>query len=232
MWAGWISCWSQPFLREFFPGTPVFHSPPKCNISKYQFLLYTVRTRLTYVRGNRNNSFTISTASLSETNTALSIGAPCKLLVTRPWPIPEKKMKIVVNGRFVPALWESSLPLSRSKTGCSRTSRLWAGEGGGRGSKLWTLYSFHHPACVADSLQTEYKDKRMGRTPPPSGITPATFCHFPDNQTARVGWSHDSTLTMVTFRNGAAFTSFQLSIFEIIVQNTPLLWIKRYDKNF
>ena len=29
-------------------------------------------------------SLTISTASLSVTNTASSIGAPCKLLVTRP----------------------------------------------------------------------------------------------------------------------------------------------------
>ena len=36
------------------------------------------------------------------------------------------------------------------------------GGGGGGGSKLWTLYSFPQPASVAESLQTEYKDKRMG----------------------------------------------------------------------
>ena len=36
------------------------------------------------------------------------------------------------------------------------------GGGGGGGPKLWTLYSFPHPACVAENLQTEYKDKRMG----------------------------------------------------------------------
>ena len=33
---------------------------------------------------------------------------------------------------------------------------------GGGGQKLWTLSSLPHPACVAESLQTEYKDKRMG----------------------------------------------------------------------
>ena len=165
MWAGWISCWSQPFLREFSPGTPVFHSPPKCNISKYQFVLYTVRTRLTLVRGNRNNSFTISTASLSETNTALSIGAPCKLLVTRPWPIPEKKMKIVVNGRFVPALWESSLPLSRSKTGCSRTSRLWAGEGGGEGFEAMNTLLLSPPCLRSWELANRVQRQAHGAYP-------------------------------------------------------------------
>ena len=39
-----------------------------------------------------NYFLTISTASLSVTKTASSIGAPCKLLVTRPWPIPEKQI--------------------------------------------------------------------------------------------------------------------------------------------
>ena len=56
--------------------------------------------------------------------------------------------------------------------------------GGGGGSKLWTLYSFPHPACVAESLQTEYKDKRMGRTPPPSGITAAWLAQLGERRSA------------------------------------------------
>ena len=33
---------------------------------------------------------------------------------------------------------------------------------GGAVQKLWTLSSLPHPAYVAESLQTEYKDKRTG----------------------------------------------------------------------